>query len=197
MRGLIFLPMLLIVAGAASTHYLYSKYKIKSEIKPIHYSLIVAFSSLILLWIIGSYNVFTKQHLHKTGLAIPVTQIITEIDNQENNTGLQAAIITTDLILTFYLLRDNKTKLLSPYADELLKLFPKKKLIPVSVDDNLIFIKNTPGALLPIKNKLDSYADYLINTGSLFSGPIKFGYDPDYLMKRKFFPSAGIEEMEI
>lgn len=193
-RGVIFLPMLLITSGSLLIYRLYNKYQIRFKMKLFHFSFVIALSSLIILWLIGSYNVFTRQHLHKSGLSIPVKAIITYIDKLQSDTRENISIITTDPVLTYYLLKENYTSVLSPYLKDDLKLLNRKITNPVFHGNKIIYIKSELGTLLPLKNRLSNYIDYLFATGSLIFKPDKFGYDPDYSIKRKFFASAGIEE---
>ena len=193
-RGVIFLPMLLITVGILFIYRLYNSYQIISKLKLIHFSLVISMSSLIIIWMIGSYNVFTKQHLHKSGLAIPLKTIITFIENIQNDSRENISIITTDPVLTYYLLKENYTSVLSPYLNDDLKLINRMKT-KVAIDCNkIIYIQSELGTLLPLKNKLSNYIDYLHSTGKLVSKPEKIGYDPDYSMKSNFFASAGLEE---
>ena len=194
MRGMIYLPMLLITAFSLSVFHLYQTHSLKSELKSISYSLSIAISSLAVIWIISCYNIFTRQHLHKSGLMIPVDQIIKTIVQFQNLEKEKPLIVSTDPVITYYLLKNDFSKILSPYTSDLVRLFPKKRLSSIKEDDNLIFIKSSPGALLPLKNELDNFFRYLMNSSHLTSKPIKFAYDPDYFMKKKFFSSAEIEE---
>lgn len=193
-RGILFLPMLLVIVIGCYWFYIYKIYRTKKGIRKIFFSLTAALVAFLLIWLIGSYNVFNRQHLHKSGMEIPVKEITGIIKTIEKENGDKLSVITTDFVLTYYLLKVTPVNILSPYSKELEKLPGIKNLSNTGNHARIIFIKSYLGALMPLKEELDNYSNYLFTSGSLVNKPIKLGYDPDYKMKKRFFPFSGIEE---
>jgi uncharacterized membrane protein len=193
-RGILFLPMLLVVIISSYSFYVFNFYSKRKSEKKIVYSWSVAIASFLVLWLIGSYNVLTRVHSHKSGLEIPLVKLSGTIDFYERQNGNNMPVITNDMVFTYYLLKETNWVVLSPYQNDLNKLVGKKRNEEINEYDKIIFIRSYPGALMPLKNELDNYADYLFSSGVQLSGPIKLGYDPDYKMKKSFFPDSGIEE---
>lgn len=158
--------------------------------KIFHYFSITSFL-IVIIWMIASVNVITGQHLHKSGLSIPVDAIINEVNKTNDDTNL--SIITTDFVLTYYLMKANYN-VLSPYSENLSRLLNERSAVHADSTGSLIFIQSYPGSLLPVKQKLENYRKKLFDKASDISHPIKLGYDPDYRMKLKFYSSAGIEK---
>jgi len=188
-RGFIILPLLIVPLTVV---YIYAFSKRSG--RKLFRTMMVGVISFVLVWIVGSYNVFSGQHLHKSGLEIPIEEVTKVINSHKNELENKFTVITTDFVLTYYLMKDSKLNVLSPYTDELSKLIEKKIVTDADRTGNIIFIKSYFGSLMPLKDKLINYSDYLFKAGKLDTEPIKLGYDPDYRIKIKFFPSSGIEE---
>lgn len=193
-RGLIVLPMLLVLILSTFGHYIYNNYKYSVTFKKVFYLFFLFAISILFLWLIGSYNVISKQHLHKNGLAIPLQEILRIIESEKTITDSDLAIITTDFVLTYYLMNEGELKVLSPYSNELMKLFVNKKEAESGNMDRIIFIDSYPGSLMPLKSELDNYKAKLFKAGEIIFGPINLAYDSDYRMKKRFFPSSEIGE---
>jgi len=193
-RGFMVLPILLIIISVSFGHHLFKKSKIKGKTnKTIYWASIFAVSILI-LWMIGSYNVITRKHLHKSGLIIPVNEITGIIKSYEKENRDNITVITTDFVLSYYLMKDTQLHILSPYSKELEILPGIKNETSLGDHNQIIFIRSYPGALTPLNTELNNYKDYLFGKGQIRSEPINIAYDSDYEFKDKFFPASGIEK---
>ncbi len=193
-RGMIILPMLLTVSITIWLHRFYKTYANISKSRSLYFCITITWLSVLFIWLIGSYNVFAREHLHKTGLAIPVDKIVKTVNNIEKQSNNQSVIITTDPVITYYLLKNGNSEILSPYLNELQNLLQKKNLAKLKEDDEIILIESNPGALLPLQNELNDYISYINRTGRKIGKPLLFGYDPDYSMKQKFFPASDLKK---
>ena len=190
-RGSLFLSILIVVSLVSFTSSIQKIYILNAMPRKIfHYFSITSFL-IVIIWMIASVNVITGQHLHKSGLSIPVDAIINEVNKTNDDTNL--SIITTDFVLTYYLMKANYN-VLSPYSENLSRLLNERSAVHADSTGSLIFIQSYPGSLLPVKQKLENYRKKLFDKASDISHPIKLGYDPDYRMKLKFYSSAGIEK---
>jgi uncharacterized membrane protein len=185
------LPILIII-------YLYHLIKIKY--KKFLFLLMITIVSFFLIWSISSYNVLTRQSLHKSGLMDPVEEVTSFIKNSIELNEPNSTIITYDPVLTYYLIKTNSlgsTVILSPYVSATKNLFssvsPQINYYYADFDSSstLIYIKSYPGSLIPLKDKIDILEEYIFQNGLLMEKRVKFGYDSDSYIKRKFFPSLG------
>jgi hypothetical protein len=131
----------------------------------------------------------------------PVEEVTSFIKNSIELNEPNSTIITYDPVLTYYLIKTNSlgsTVILSPYVSATKNLFssvsPQINYYYADFDSSstLIYIKSYPGSLIPLKDKIDILEEYIFQNGLLMEKRVKFGYDSDSYIKRKFFPSLGI-----
>jgi hypothetical protein len=191
---MIILPMLLTVSVSIWLYRFYKTYSKRYPGRVLYFSVTMVWISVLFIWLVGSYNVFTREHLHKTGLAVPVDKIVEAVNKIEKQYDSNTVIITTDPVITYYLLKDGHSGILSPYLSDLKNLLRIKYTHKMKEDNAIILIESNPGALLPLQAKLNNYLSYINKAGKKNSRPLLLGYDPDYSMKQKFFPSSGLQE---
>jgi hypothetical protein len=195
-RGFMIFPLLIVPLLVIC---FYNLYKIK--VRMLFWLIIVAGASFFLIWLIGSYNVITRQSLHKAGLIDPVEEVISLIQKITKSENANYIVITYDPVLTYYLSTPDlpeRIVLFSPYLKEtemLLNSVTKlNNNLNVNFDSSstLIYIQSYLGSLMPLKEKLDYIKGNIFREGLQFKKPIKLGYDQDSDLKRKFFPSSEI-----
>jgi uncharacterized membrane protein len=186
------LPILIIV-------YLSHLSKIKD--KKFLSLIMVTIVSFFLIWSISSYNVFTRQSLHKSGLMDPVEEVTSFVNKIIELKKTKYIVITFDPVLTYYLTKTNlmeSTVILSPYLSATKNLLssvsPQINYHYTDFDSSstLIYVQSYPGSLIPLKYRIDIIKAYVFKNGLQMEKPVKFGYDSDSDIKRKFFPSLGI-----
>ncbi|OGU66517.1 MAG: hypothetical protein A2W30_02675 [Ignavibacteria bacterium RBG_16_36_9] len=181
------------------TVYLFRLFSI--EDKKLLSLIMVTVVSFFLIWSISSYNVLTRQSLHKSGLMDPVEEVTFFVNNIIESEKTNYLVITSDPVLTYYLTKTHlsgSVRILSPYISATKNLFysvsPKKNNNNADFDSSstLIYIQSYPGSLIPLKERIDTIKKYIFENGLQIKQPVKLGYDPDSDIKRKFFPSLGI-----
>ena len=196
-RGLLILPILFVTVAVIFCYFFFALKPIKGS-----FVLSICLVSFCGIWLIGSYNVFSRQSIHKAGLMDPVEKVIDRVNvisaSKENN----FIVITFDPVLTFYTLKSELSKkalIISPYKNDSYLLLKsenkidyKEKLIFDSTA-TVILIQSYLGSLIPLKEKIDNIELYLHNDGILIHRNLQLGYDPDAGIKRKFFASAEIK----
>jgi uncharacterized membrane protein len=197
-RGLLVLPILFVIIASVIFYYLFKSKNIRLKILLSLYLL-----SFLLIWAFGSFNVFTRHSLHKSGLMDPVEEVITIVQNISSTKKENLIVINFDPVLTYYLANSElytETAIISPYLNDtnsLLESVKGKTYNEKAQFDStalLIFIQTYPGTLIPLKEKIDNLENYIFVAGMLITSPVKLGYDSDAIMKRRFFPSAGIQD---
>ena len=195
-RGYLIVPLLLITIS--STLFYYSgKVKSGRSFNP----LIIIVFSFIFLWLAGSFNVITRESLHKASLMDPVGEVINSVQSRGDSAKTTYLIFTYDPVLTYYLLKECNDKnviIYSPYKKELMNLtvtFNRNELLSMkdyTSNKEILYIDSYPGSLEPIINKLNNIKQYLLSKSIESKKPIRLGFDPDAGIKRKLFPSAGV-----
>ena len=195
-RGYLIVPLLLITIS--STLFYYSgKVKSGRSFNP----LIIIACSFIFLWLAGSFNVITRESLHKASLMDPVGEVINSVQSRGDSAKTTYLIFTYDPVLTYYLLKECNDKnviIYSPYKKELMNLtvtFNRNELLSMkdyTSNKEILYIDSYPGSLEPIINKLNNIKQYLLSKSIENKKPIRLGFDPDAGIKRKLFPSAGV-----
>ena len=195
-RGLLFFPLLIIALFNVHLFYLYKTLE-RNLIIPVIIGALVFF----LIWLVGSYNIVTRQSLHKAGLMDPIEKVTAFVNNTIASQNANYTIITFDPVLTYYLAKSsqsNNVEIFSPYEKETQNLL--NSVNEINNDQNIIFdsgstliyIKSTAGSLIPLKEKLDYLDSYIFRESLQFEPPVKFGFDADSVMKRRFFSSVNI-----
>jgi len=131
----------------------------------------------------------------------PVEEVTSFVNNIIELKKTNYIVITFDPVLTYYLTKTNllgSTVILSPYISATKNLFssvsPQNKIHNADFDSSstLIYIQSYPGSLIPLQERIVILKEYFFQNGLQIEKPVKFGYDSDSDMKRKFFPSFGI-----
>jgi uncharacterized membrane protein len=158
--------------------------------------------SFFLIWSISSYNVLTRQSLHKSGLMDPVEEVTSFINKITESNKPNYIVITFDPVLTYYLINpesmNNKITIFSPYKDETTALINSfsgsmdNSPIYLSTRTKILFIDSYPGSLMTLIGKIENFKRYLFEESIQQEKPRKFGFDENAEIKRKFFPSAGM-----
>lgn len=186
------LPILIIV---------YLSHLLKIKDKKFLSLIMVTIVSFFLLWSMSSYNVLARQSLHKSGLMDPVEEVTSFVNKIIELKKTNYIVITFDPVLTYNLTKTNllgSTVILSPYISATKNLFssvsPQNNNHNADFDSSstLIYIQSYPGSLIPLKDRIDILKEYIFQNGLQIEKPVKFGYDSDSDIKRKFFPSLGI-----
>ena len=148
-RGLLLLPILLVIVTSIIIYHLISSIPIK-----IKFALSISVLSFYFIWLVGSYNIFVKQSLHKAGLMEPVEQVTALVQNISNTSKENLIVITFDPVLTYYLVNSessSNTSIISPYINDtntlLVSVNSKTYNEKVNFDSTalLIFIQTYPG----------------------------------------------------
>jgi 4-amino-4-deoxy-L-arabinose transferase-like glycosyltransferase len=195
-RGLLILPMLIVIVTSAVLYYLF-----RTKYRKLSFLVSVGIISFFFIWLIGSYNVIMKKSLHKAGLMDPVEEVTLLVQKTSSTSLNNFIIVTYDPILSYYLAKSElfeRSTIFSPYKNEIGRLLTSvnnsTNLKGLNFDPKatLIFIESYPGTLIPLKERLDSLKHYIFKEGTEIKSPIKLGFDPEAIMKRRFFPSAEI-----
>ena len=195
-RGFIIFSFLLPIL---ITVYLFRLFSI--EDKKLLSLIMVTVVSFFLIWSISSYNVLTRQSLHKSGLMDPVEEVTFFVNNIIESEKTNYLVVTSDPVLTYYLAKTHlsgSVRIFAPYILATKNLFysvsPKKNNNNATFDSSstLIYIQSYPGSLIPLKERMDTIKKYIFENALLIKKPVKLGYDPDSYMKRKYFPSLGM-----
>ena len=195
-RSFIIMPMLF-----TSLIVIYFYYLLRVKDRKLLFINMVAAVSFFLIWLTGSYNVITRQSLHKSGLMDPIGEVSAFVNSITASQNTNYSIITFDPVLTYYLAKSstsNNVEIFSPYIIETQNLLTFVNEIKLNQDikfdpgSTLIYIKSTAGSLIPLKEKLDYLDSYIFNECSQFDHPVKFGFDEDSEMKRIFFSGVNI-----
>ncbi len=196
-RGYLIIPLLLITISITGIYHLRKRIDKK-------FLNLIAFvvCSFLTIWLIGSYNVISKQSLHKASLMDPVEEIRDYVHSLTQSPNKAYFIFTYDPVLTYYLInqesQSEKIAIFSPYKDETTALINTlsgtmdDRQIYLSIDAKILFIESYPGSLMPILGKIENFKQYLLNESRQLETPIKFGFDADAVIKRKYFPSSGM-----
>ncbi len=196
------IPFLIVLIVVCISFY-FLKYHNKFN-KLTKYFIISFLSAFLVLWIIGDYNIVQKIHLHKMGLSDPVLETINIVNNEAGVSSKSAIVITTNPVITFYLMKEDNQNilLLSPYKKLYQNIFRNstKDLDTVSHDRlnfNIIFIDTYLGYLMPYQREYGKLFKYIKENGQLLSSPRFLNNDFDYKMKSLIFPDEELVKWRI
>ena len=151
-------------------------------------------------WVIGSWNIIEKKHLHKMAFADPVPEIIKIIVHEIEISENPVVLFTTHPALTFYSLWENlngELTIISPLTDSA-PLFIRDNrsqnlgLILPAAPYKLILIDSYLGSYLPKKVLVDEVYEMIKTKGEPLAPSMKLYPDYDYNYKQKLFPRSDL-----
>ena len=151
-------------------------------------------------WVMGSWNIIEKKHLHKMAFADPVPEIIKIIGHVIDTSENPVVLITTHPALTFYSLWENlngKLTIVSPLTDSAPHFIrdassQNRGLILPPAPFEVILIDSYLGSYLPQKVLVDGVYEMIKANGERLAPSRRLYRDYDYNYKQKLFPRSDL-----